>query len=173
MIGGGDWAEDRIVPDCVRAWSQGERALLRNPRATRPWQHVLEPLSGYLNLAMSLSESAELHGEPFNFGPPADQNHSVDSLVTQMSEHWDRVRWQDVSQGGEGPYESGLLKLNCDKALHHLKWRAIWNFEQTGKATVDWYRSFYEQPHSILEQTKRQIACYQQDARTLGLAWTQ
>ena len=173
VIGGGDWAEDRIVPDCVRAWSQGERALLRNPRATRPWQHVLEPLSGYLNLAMSLSESAKLHGEPFNFGPPADQNHSVGSLVTQMSEHWDRVRWQDVSQDGEGPYESGLLKLNCDKALHHLKWRAIWNFEQTVKATVEWYRSFYEQPHSILEQTKRQISCYQQDARTLGLAWAQ
>ena len=173
VIGGGDWAEDRIVPDCVQAWSQGEQALLRNPRATRPWQHVLEPLSGYLNLAMSLGESAELHGEPFNFGPPADQNHSVGSLVTQMSQHWDRVRWQDVSQGGEGPYESGLLKLNCDKALHHLKWRAIWNFEQTVKATVEWYRSFYEQPVSILEQTKRQIACYQQDARTLGLTWAQ
>ena len=173
VIGGGDWAEDRIVPDCVQAWSQGEQALLRNPRATRPWQHVLEPLSGYLNLAMSLSESAELHGEPFNFGPPADQNHSVDSLVKQMSQHWDRVRWQDVSQGGEGPYESGLLKLNCDKALHHLKWRAIWNFEQTVKATAEWYRSFYEQPQSILEQTKRQISCYQQDARKLGLAWAQ
>jgi CDP-glucose 4,6-dehydratase len=173
VIGGGDWAEDRIVPDCVQAWSQGEQALLRNPRATRPWQHVLEPLCGYLNLAMSLSESAELHGEPFNFGPPADQNHSVGNLVTQMSEHWDRVRWQDVSQGGEGPYESGLLKLNCDKALHHLKWRAIWNFEQTVKATVEWYRSFYEQPQSILELTNRQISCYQEDARELGLEWAQ
>ena len=173
VIGGGDWAADRIVPDCVRAWSKGDRALLRNPRATRPWQHVLEPLSGYLNLAMSLSESTQLHGEPFNFGPPADQNHSVGSLVTQMSQHWDRVRWQDVSKEREGPHESGLLKLNCDKALHHLKWRAIWNFEQTLKATVEWYRSFYEQPVTILEQTKRQIQCYQQDARTLGLAWAQ
>ena len=80
---------------------------------------------------MCLSDSAELHGEPFNFGPPADQNYSVASLVNQISQHWDQVRWQDVSQDGEGPYESGLLKLNCDKALHHLKWRAIWNFEQT------------------------------------------
>ena len=93
VIGGGDWAEDRIVPDCVQAWSQGGQALLRNPRAIRPWQHVLEPLSGYLKLAVSLSESDELHGEPFNFGPPADQNHSVGTLVTQMSQHWDQVQW--------------------------------------------------------------------------------
>jgi len=171
VIGGGDWALDRIVPDCIQAWSQGNQVQLRNPRATRPWQHVLEPLSGYLNLAMSLSESPQLHGEPFNFGPPADQNHSVASLVGQMSEHWDRVRWQDVSQEGEGPYESGLLKLNCDKALHHLKWRAIWDFEHTVKETVDWYRTFYEKPETISEKTKTQINRYQQDAAKLGLEW--
>jgi len=173
VIGGGDWAEDRIVPDCVRAWSQDKKALLRNPRATRPWQHVLEPLSGYLNLAMHLNESTELHGEAFNFGPPAYQNHSVANLVTQMSQHWDRVHWQDISQKEVEPYESGLLKLNCDKALHHLKWRAIWDFERTVQETVDWYRIFHEKPEIIAEQSKVQIRCYQQDAKKIGLPWAQ
>ena len=99
VIGGGDWAADRIVPDCIRAWSQRETVNLRNPRATRPWQHVLEPLSGYLNLALALRANANLHGEPFNFGPPAEQNHSVGELVEAMSKHWDQVRWKDVSVG--------------------------------------------------------------------------
>ena len=103
VIGGGDWAEDRIVPDCVKPGPKGSKPLLRNPRATRPWQHVLEPLSGYLNLAMSLSESAQLHGEPFNFGPPADQNHSVGSLVTQMSKHWDRGSLAGCISAWRGP----------------------------------------------------------------------
>src|SRR3989338_3064309 len=115
VIGGGDWAEDRIVPDCMRAWANGEIVALRNPMATRPWQHVLEPLSGYLNLAMNLHKSSALHGEPFNFGPPAQQNHSVGELVKEMENHWDQVRWEDVSAQYGGPYESGLLKLNCDK----------------------------------------------------------
>ena len=77
VIGGGDWAQDRVVPDCVRSWAKEEPAKLRNPQSTRPWQHVLEPLSGYLNLAAELSQRSELHGEPFNFGPPAHQNHTV------------------------------------------------------------------------------------------------
>ena len=173
VIGGGDWAEDRIVPDCVRAWSQGNQVSLRNLNSTRPWQHVLEPLSGYLNLAIQLRETTELHGEPFNFGPPAEQNHSVGSLVNHMSRHWERVRWQDNSLQADGPYESGLLKLNCDKASHHLKWRAIWNFERTVQETVDWYRTFYEQSESIAKQTKYQILNYQQDAKKFGLAWAQ
>ena len=125
VIGGGDWAGDRIVPDCVKAWSASNTVELRNPHSTRPWQHVLEPLSGYLSLAVVLSQQPEIHGEPFNFGPLAQQNHSVLELVRQMALHWDEVRWQDVSESGAGPYESGLLKLNCDKALHYLRWRAV------------------------------------------------
>ena len=173
VIGGGDWAEDRIVPDCVRAWSKSETVLLRNPNATRPWQHVLEPLSGYLNLAMALSESNLLHGEPFNFGPPAAQNHSVGELVEQMSQHWDQVRCQDVSEQKQGPYESGLLKLNCDKALHQLGWRANWGFERTVKDTVEWYKTYYESSNRIAEKTHAQITQYQSDANEKGLAWAQ
>lgn len=174
VIGGGDWAEDRIVPDCMRAWSRGETVPLRNPAATRPWQHVLEPLTGYLNLAMALQESSALHGQPFNFGPPAKQDHSVGELVEQMSHHWDRVRWEDVSAQYGGPYESGLLKLNCDKALHHLRWRAVWDFETTVRETALWYRRYYEQPaRSIADFSLEQIAAYVSAARNQGLAWAQ
>lgn len=172
VIGGGDWAVDRIVPDCVRAWSRSETVQLRNPLATRPWQHVLEPLSGYINLAMALHANAELHGEPFNFGPPAQQNHSVGELVNAMAEHWDQVRWEDVSAQYGGPYESSLLKLNCDKALHHLRWRAIWGFEDTVRETALWYRRYYEQPsQSIADFSLSQIQTYIDTARRQGLAW--
>lgn len=172
VIGGGDWAQDRIVPDCVRAWSQGKTVQLRNPTATRPWQHVLEPLSGYLSLAMALYEDSNLHGEPFNFGPPAVQNHSVYELVSEMSKYWDQVRWEDKSNHSIDVYESGLLKLNCDKALHHLNWQAVWNFETTVRETVLWYRWFHENPYAqTFDFSNDQIARYLAKALEKGLAW--
>ena len=173
VIGGGDWATDRIVPDCVKAWSRDNMVELRNPRSTRPWQHVLEPLSGYLNLATALSHQPEMHGESFNFGPPAQQNHSVLELVRQMALHWDKVSWKDVSQSAQGPYESGLLKLNCDKALHHLRWHAVMGFEDTVRMTTEWYRAFYQRPDSIADTTDMQIADYTAIAKQQGLAWAQ
>jgi len=172
VIGGGDWAEDRIVPDCVRAWGSGESVPLRNPLATRPWQHVLEPLSGYLNLAVALHRDASFHGEPFNFGPPAQQNHTVGELVEEMAVYWDQVRWEDVSAQYGGPYESGLLKLNCDKALHHLRWQAVWDFRATVRETVLWYRHYYEHSDaSIADFSLRQISAYMARAREQELAW--
>ena len=173
VIGGGDWAEDRIVPDCVRAWSADKTVELRNPHATRPWQHVLEPLSGYLNLAVALADRSELHGEPFNFGPPAQQNHSVLALVSQMALHWDQVRWQDVSQTAAGPYESGLLKLNCDKALSHLRWHAVMPFEDTVRMTAQWYRAYYQNHGGIFATTTDQIEAYVATAKQQGLEWAQ
>lgn len=171
VIGGGDWADDRIVPDCVRAWSAGGSVQLRSPRATRPWQHVLEPLSGYLTLAAALHERPELHGEPFNFGPPAHQNHTVLELVAGMSRYWDKVRWEDVSAAHDGPYESGLLKLNCDKALHHLNWQAVMGFEDTVRMTAEWYRTYYEGRSDIAAVTYAQIETYTKAAARAGLAW--
>lgn len=174
VIGGGDWAEDRIVPDCVKAWSTNNVVSLRNPHATRPWQHVLEPLSGYLSLAIALSLRPELHGEPFNFGPPAQQNHSVLELVQQMALHWDLVRCQDVSQSVTEPYgESGLLKLNCDKALHYLCWRAVMGFEDAVRMTAEWYRAYYRQPSKIVATTRSQIELYTAEAKQQGLMWAQ
>jgi len=172
VIGGGDWAIDRIVPDCVKAWSNNSEVELRNPHSTRPWQHVLEPLSGYLNLAATLSNQPELHGEAFNFGPPAQQNHSVLELVEQMSLYWNKVRWKDISQKDLGPYESGLLKLNCDKALHFLRWHAVMEFEDTVQMTAEWYRDFYQAPVSISSTTYSQIDAFTAMARQKKLEWS-
>jgi len=146
---------------------------LRNPHSTRPWQHVLEPLSGYLSLASALLQQPELHGEPFNFGPQAQQNHSVLELVQQMSLHWDQVRWQDVSALVAGPYESGLLKLNCDKSLHYLQWHAVMGFEDTVRMTAEWYRAYYQRPEQIAVTTNAQVADYMAIAKQHGLAWAQ
>jgi len=173
VIGGGDWAADRIVPDCVRAWSTNNQVELRNPHSTRPWQHVLEPLSGYLSLAISLYNQPELHGEPFNFGPQAQQNHSVLELVNQMKLHWEQVRWKDISGADTGPYESGLLKLNCDKSLHQLQWHAVMGFEETIKMTAEWYKAFYHNADGIILITNTQIDAYSQIARNSGLLWAQ
>jgi CDP-glucose 4,6-dehydratase len=171
VIGGGDWAKDRIIPDCVKAWSQDEVVQLRNPHATRPWQHVLEPLSGYLRLAYDLDQSKRLHGEPFNFGPPAQQNQSVLELVEVMSQYWDKVRWEAESNKLDQPYESGLLKLNCDKALHELTWRAVMDFEETISMTAEWYKSYYSNPTSILNFTNNQLEQYSELAKSRGLDW--
>ena len=171
VIGGGDWAKDRIIPDCVKAWSQDKIVQLRNPNATRPWQHVLEPLSGYLRLAYDLDKSKRLHGEPFNFGPPAQQNQSVLELVEVMSHYWDKVRWEDISKTVDQPYESGLLKLNCDKALHELNWRAVMDFEETVSMTAEWYKSFYLDQTTILDFTNSQLEKYTDLAKSRGLDW--
>lgn len=173
VIGGGDWAQDRIVPDCVRAWSSNIAVELRNPYSTRPWQHVLEPLGGYLTLAIALTLQPELHGQPFNFGPLAQQNQSVLALVGEMALYWNQVRWQDVSGGPITPYESGLLKLNCDKALQYLLWHAVMNFEETVRMTADWYRIFYQQPREIGNTTNSQISTYMEIAKLKGLVWAQ
>jgi len=168
VIGGGDWAIDRIVPDCMRAWSAGETVQIRSPHATRPWQHVLEPLGGYLTLAMHLSQAQKYHGQAYNFGPSADQNYPVSELIDEMSKYWDQVRWQDVS-GGQHVHEAGLLKLNCDKALFDLSWQATLTFEQTVKMTVDWYRHYYQSIDSTMhEYSVKQIHAYMALAESKG-----
>jgi CDP-glucose 4,6-dehydratase len=173
VIGGGDWSSNRIVPDCVKAWSQGQSVILRNPGSTRPWQHVLEPLSGYLLLAASVRERPELHGQAFNFGPIEHRNHTVLDVVREMAKHWDRVNWQDASSGATGPHESGLLRLNCDKALHVLGWYAALGFTETVRMTAEWYKAFYSNdgPARIGEITDQQIAGYIMSARTRGIGW--
>ena len=173
VIGGGDWAQDRIVPDCVRSWANEESVELRNPQATRPWQHVLEPLSGYLTLAAELHQRKELHGEPFNFGPTAYQNHTVLELVQSMSRYWDKVRWKDNSGDKKQPYESGLLKLNCDKALHYLNWQTILSFKETVRMTAEWYCSYYENCSTIRDVTLSHIREYESYTRDKEMRWAQ
>ena len=171
VIGGGDWAEDRILPDCVRAWSHGDAVEIRYPQATRPWQHVLEPLSGYLMLALSLANDPRLNGEAFNFGPPAQHNYTVAELLDKIKEHWHGVDWNDVS-GSSVFHEAGLLKLCCDKALHKIGWQPLMNFAETVHLTSSWYRSFYDSSNTdVWELTQRQIAEYELLARHRGATW--
>ena len=165
VIGGGDWAADRIVPDCIRAWANGERVNIRSPNATRPWQHVLEPLSGYLKLGVELSEKCTFHGETYNFGPNANQNYSVAELINEMAKHWNKVRWNDVSEIGNHLHEAGLLKLNCDKALFDLNWSPALDFKQVVEMTIQWYRRYYKDGGNMQQFTLLQIEKYSKLSR--------
>ena len=138
VIGGGDWSDYRLVPDCIRSWERGRTVELRNPHSTRPWQHVLEPLRGYLQLGYSLSSNRTFHGEAFNFGPDATNSKEVGDLVRELSLRWEGVKWE-VKDGRTGFSESALLALNCDKAAVRLKWRPALDFAQTASMTSEWY----------------------------------
>ena len=172
VIGGGDWADYRIVPDCVRSWSTNKVVELRNSASTRPWQHVLEPLSGYLLLALKLYHSHEFHGEAFNFGPSSSLNASVSELVTLMAKYWGNAQYVDLSSMTNSFHESTLLKLNCDKALHLLNWTSVWDFPTTAKATIDWYKLYYELFSSNLHSyTLSQIEHFTSSAFSSNLDW--
>jgi CDP-glucose 4,6-dehydratase len=178
VIGGGDWAKDRIVPDCMQAWSKGDVVQIRNPKSTRPWQHVLEPLSGYLMLAVALTEETGLHGEAYNFGPSDDLNHPVSDLIDEMSQYWENVAWNDVSKNNEDLHEAGLLKLNCDKALSDLKWVPTLKFSETVSMTVEWYKEYYQKREtgshfSMQGRTIKQIDEYTQLAKKRRIFWAQ
>jgi CDP-glucose 4,6-dehydratase len=174
VIGGGDWARDRIVADIMRAWQEDRTVEIRSPNATRPWQHVLEPLSGYLALGMALHKSAELHGEAFNFGPRAEQNRTVVDLLTDLSQCWgftDPSKAYQVT-GNIPFYEASLLKLNCDKALFHLKWEPNLMYAQMISFISDWYSAFYRERADMLELTMRQIGLYEEIATNDKKVWT-
>lgn len=172
VIGGGDWAADRIVPDCIRAWAEGRQPLIRSPRATRPWQHVLEPLGGYLWLAAKLLEEApHLRGEAFNFGPAAHVCASVEELLREMARTWQGVGWEVDPAAAKAKAEASLLKLNCDKALARLSWQAVLSFEETATMTAGWYSDFYSGRHSAADCTDAQIDRYEQLGVQRGLTW--
>jgi len=171
VIGGGDWAEDRIVPDCARALSKGDTVQVRNPSATRPWQHVLEPLSGYLLLGQKLFENSELNGEPFNFGPNADQNYTVGELINEMQQYWSGADVEVFCDPGIQNKEANLLKLCCDKALHHLSWKPTLNFQETVQFTVEWYRKYYDQDEDVFGMTCKQIEDYASLASNRQQVW--
>ena len=142
VIGGGDWAEDRIVPDAMRSLAAGETIPVRQPRATRPWQHVLEPLGGYLLLAEQLATGGQAYASAFNFGPALEANSSVRELVEAALSHWPGS-WRDLSDPS-APHEAGRLHLQIDKAHHQLGWQPRWPFATTVERTVVWYRAVHE-----------------------------
>jgi len=173
VIGGGDWAVDRIVADCMRAWNAGKQVEIRCPGATRPWQHVLEPLSGYLALGQALAVNPDNHGEQYNFGPRSEQNHTVKDLLSDLSDHWDFKNSDDayIVTDNIPFHEAGLLKLNCDKALFNLKWEANLNYTQCIKFVSEWYFEFYNGKSNMLDFTLTQISEYQQFAAEKQFVW--
>ena len=174
VIGGGDWAKDRIVVDCMRNWSEGRQVEIRSPSATRPWQHVLEPLSGYLTLGAALYTNPKLTGESFNFGPRSEQNRSVLELLSDLSKHWHFKQPEEAySVTGNIPFhEAGLLKLNCDKALFELRWEANLGYSDCVRLVSDWYYKYYKESADMYSLTMGQIDEYETLAGQRGLVWT-
>lgn len=181
VIGGGDWALDRIVPDCIRALAAGRAVPVRNKTSTRPWQHVLEPLGGYLLLGQRMAEALAVRDAgaleqlcaPFNFGPHLQSNRTVAELVEEILRHWPGA-WSDQSDP-HAPHEAGRLNLTIDKAFHLLSWSPAWSFPETIAATVAWYRRAGELPAGktagFAELTRAQIEEYGRKAAGLGLVW--
>jgi CDP-glucose 4,6-dehydratase len=177
VVGGGDWAKDRIVPDCITALQKKKPILVRNPSATRPWQHVLEPLSGYLWLAALLAHPEWRTGDPaaltsaFNFGPNRESNRTVGELVAAILQHWPGS-WKDTSDA-KAPHEAGLLHLSIDKAAAVLGWHPAWDFSEAIAKTVEWYRNArsWKTPAEFQKQTQEQIAHYVDQARARQIPW--
>ncbi|MDC0553788.1 CDP-glucose 4,6-dehydratase [Flavobacteriaceae bacterium] len=173
VIGGGDWADYRIVPDCIRAWVNGKSVEIRSPKATRPWQHVLEPLSGYLTIAQKLAENIDYNGESFNFGPNSEYNKTVKELLYDLSKNW-KLK-QEPSFLAEEPsdfHEAGLLKLNCDKALFYLKWLPTLDYNKLVEFTSTWYYNFYNAKMDMFKFTNSQIKEYGEIAKNKDIEWT-
>ena len=173
VIGGGDWAKDRIVVDAVKSWQHNAPVIIRSPNATRPWQHVLEPLSGYLALGQSLAQGAEENGEAFNFGPSGDQNRSVADLLNALFVSWGTARnFSPFEVQGQTMKEAGLLKLNCDKALHALKWTPTLVFDETARLTAEWYHRVTVGGADPVALTAEHLETYLTLAKDRNKPWT-
>lgn len=172
VIGGGDFAANRLVPDCMRALLDGRPVDVRNPAHVRPWQHVLESLSGYLWLAVKLLEQGQPFAEAWNFAPVEINGVSTQMVVQKVLELWGAGSWQHVPDAS-AQKESSTLRLSWDKAANRLEWRPIYNWEEALAATVAWFRCYEEQlpQPQMYEMCVAQIEDYTARAREMGLAW--
>lgn len=158
VIGGGDWAEDRLIPDILRAITEGRPVQIRSPHAIRPWQHVLEPLSGYLELAEKLYTEGTHYAEGWNFGPSDEDAKPVQWIVEQLTESWgDGASW--VLDGGNHPHEAHYLKLDCSKAKMRLRWQPRWHLADALRAIIEWQRA-YQRGEDMRAFTLYQIDTY-------------
>jgi CDP-glucose 4,6-dehydratase len=171
VIGGGDWASDRIVPDCVRALAAGEPILVRNPHAVRPWQHVLEPLSGYLWLAARMSADAHTFDGGWNFGPEPGEDWPVSAVVDELIAAWGAGSWTTPAAGPAQPHEATLLNLDITKARRELGWRPVYDVRHAIGATAGWYAARHRDPSSVPANTASDIAGYVAAARAAGVPW--
>jgi CDP-glucose 4,6-dehydratase len=167
VIGGGDWAQDRLMTDIMLSVSRGEKVVIRSPHATRPWQHVLEPLSGYLAIGQKLLEKDVAFAEGWNFGPANENTITVQSVVERVKTYWNAIDYT-IEEPKEGLHEANLLKLDCSKANVQLGWFGVWGSEKTFEKTVNWYKNYYE--NGVLN-TQSDLESYIADAKKSGLAW--
>jgi CDP-glucose 4,6-dehydratase len=169
VIGGGDWALDRLMTDIMISVSIHKKVSIRNPKATRPWQHVLEPLSGYLNIGQKLLEEKVEFASGWNFGPSDDGSISVEQVVQNVKKYWDKIDYK-IDKDLNQLHEANLLKLDCSKAHILLKWKDVWNSDTTFEKTVKWYKSYYEDDKVIL--TLANLESYINDAKIQNIEWT-
>jgi len=168
VIGGGDWAQDRLMTDIILSVSQDKKVSIRNPYATRPWQHVLEPLSGYLNIGQKLLEERVEFADAWNFGPSDEGSISVEEVVKNVKKHWDKIDYE-INRDPNQLHEANLLKLDCSKAHIILKWKDVWDSNTTFEKTVNWYKSYYEEENILTSQDLENYIC---DAKSKKLEWT-
>ncbi|MDR1976758.1 MAG: CDP-glucose 4,6-dehydratase [Campylobacteraceae bacterium] len=169
VIGGGDWAQDRLMSDIMISAAQNKKVYIRNPVATRPWQHVLEPLSGYLLLGQKLLEENVCFSSAWNFGPSDEDSISVEEAVKISKRYWDKIDYE-IKPDKNSPHEANLLRLDCSKAHIKLKWKSIWSGDRAFEKTVKWYRDFYENGQI---DTEDNLNKYVDDARNENIVWTQ
>ncbi|WP_323644988.1 CDP-glucose 4,6-dehydratase [Aliarcobacter butzleri] len=168
VIGGGDWAKDRLITDIMISVSQGKKVSIRNPKATRPWEHVLEPLSGYLQIGQKLLEEKVEFAEAWNFGPSDEGSITVEQVVQNVKKHWDKIDYE-INKDPNQLHEANLLKLDCSKAHILLKWKDVWDSETTFEKTVKWYKAYYEDDKKIL--TQNDLESYIADAKAKKIEW--
>jgi CDP-glucose 4,6-dehydratase len=175
VIGGGDWAADRLVPDVVKSLAAGKDVVIRCPQAVRPWQHVLEAVSGYLWVGALMARTSGAHTSAYNFGPePTARGVTVEEIVRVLFAQWPGARSRLIVEPDQSGAESGLLRLDCSRAAAELGWRVAWDLEQTLRQIVRWYGQFYEDPsRDMFACTADQISEYTRGAREKGLAWAQ
>lgn len=159
VIGGGDWSEDRLVPDIVRGVLSGEPVVIRSPESLRPWQHVLEPVRGYILLAQRLCEQGQSYAEPWNFGPRSEDAVAVAQVAQEMITRWGKGQLK-IQVDPAAPHEAETLRLNCEKSHKHLGWAPALTLDQALDWTIDWYRAYQENPSSAKSVTKTQIERY-------------
>ena len=169
VIGGGDWAQDRLIPDLIRAAAAGKAAEIRSPNAVRPWQHVLEALSGYLTLGTALLSRGQTFASAWNFGPLEAEAFTVGDIVEIARSEWNKISCR-ADENTDQVHEAARLLLDCRKAQKLLRWRPVWNTERAVRRTVRWYREFYENGNLI---TLSDLESYCTDARKAGLEWAQ
>ncbi len=172
-IGGGDWAEDRIIPDCIKSLVAKKAILIRNPNSIRPWQYVLEPLSGYLWLGAILYQNNQNFSSAWNFGPKEEETITVKQLVERIIQNWGSGSYSTQNNTHLQPHEANYLKLDCSKAHQLLKWRPLYDAKTAINETIEWYRSFYcsKKDKDLYEISLKQIEKYVKTGKNMKIIW--